>query len=93
LRLAALHRTGVTMILLPNTKEPLFHLQPPKRNGLAVIYFDRDGLPACTNVAVRPNGRICIICDNMCIGFIVNEDLTYTCSACGKFDREQILFQ
>jgi hypothetical protein len=78
------------MILLPNTKEPLF-ASTEKRRGLAVMYFDLDGLPACTNVAVRKDGRICVVCGNMCIGFIANEDLTYTCSACGKFPREQIL--
>ena len=79
-------------ILLPNTKEPLF-ASGEKRSGVAVMYFDRDGLPACTNVAVRQGGRICIVCGNMCIGFIAHEDGTYTCSACGKFPREIILHE
>jgi hypothetical protein len=78
------------MILLPNTKEPLFagHVD---RKGQVVLYFDSQGMPACTNVAVRVNGRICIMCGNMCISFIAHDDGTYTCSACGKFDREQLL--
>jgi hypothetical protein len=78
------------MILLPNSKEPLF-ARAEQRKGLAVIYFDKDGAPACTNVAVRTNVRCCIICNNACITYHANEDLTYTCSACGKFDREQLL--
>jgi len=80
------------MILLPNTKEPLY-ASGEKHNGIAIMYFDRDGLPGCTNVAVRQNGRICIICGNMCIGFIVNEDGTYTCSCCGKFSIEERMTQ
>ena len=78
------------MILLPNTKEPLF-ASAEKRKGLAVVYYDLQGMPACTNVAVRVNMRICIICGNACIMFAVNEDMTYTCSACGKFPREALL--
>jgi hypothetical protein len=77
------------MILLPSS-EPLF-ARGEQRKGQAVIYFDQEGYPACTNVAVRPNGRICVICHNMCIGFVANEDGSYTCSACGKFPREMIL--
>lgn len=78
------------MILLPNTKEPLF-ARAEQRKGQAVIYFDQDGMPACTNVAARSGGRLCIVCGNMCIAFHVNEDGSYTCSACGKFPREVIL--
>ena len=80
------------MILLPNTKEPMF-AAGEKRKGLAVVYFDRDGMPACTNVAAKSNGRICIVCGNMCIMFHVNEDATYTCSACGKFNLEELITQ
>ena len=78
------------MILLPNSKEPLF-ASAETRRGQAILYYDKDGMPACTNVAVRAGGRICVICGNMCISFIANEDLTYTCSACGKFPREVLL--
>jgi hypothetical protein len=77
------------VILLPNTKEPLFATAEQRKKGVT-IYFDRDGMPACCNAAIRTNGKICIICGNMCISFIANEDLTYTCSACGKFPRELI---
>ena len=82
----------IPMLFLPNTKEPLFasHVQVKKMVGGEMrLYFDKDGLPACTNMAARANGRICVICGNMCVGFVANEDGTYTCSACGKFDLEQ----
>ena len=79
------------MILLPNTKEPLFAAHE-QRKGLAVIYFDQDGVPACTNVAVTSNPKVCCICGNVCIQFHVNEDdLSYTCAACGKFPREVLI--
>jgi len=78
------------MILLPS-KVPLFASAEQRRNG-ATMYFDEDGQLACVNVAVRGarRARLCVLCGNCCISFIVNDDGTYTCSACGKFPKELI---
>jgi hypothetical protein len=80
---------NTTRIYLPNSKEPLCASGEQRKNGVT-IYYDKDGMPACVNVAIRTDGKICVICGNMCISFISNDDLTYTCSACGKFPREVI---
>jgi hypothetical protein len=76
------------MILIPNSREPLF-ASGEKRNGVYKMYFDQDGMPACVNVAARVGFRQCSICHNCCISFVVDDvSGEYTCSACGKFPRE-----
>ena len=83
-----IYRHNRKPILLPS-KEPLFASGERIQNGIK-MYFDKDGQFACVNAMVRPGARICIICGNCCISFICNEDLTYTCSACGKFPQELV---
>lgn len=76
---------------IANSKEPIFATaNTVKRiNGIRIVsYYDSDGGLACVNVAIRTNPRLCIVCHNCCIQFAVNEDGTYTCSACGKFPQE-----
>lgn len=77
------------MILLPSS-EPLFAASA-KVKGKFVVYYDADGFPACCNFAARPQFRECCLCHNCCVQFVMNEDGTYTCSACGKFPREILL--
>jgi ribosomal protein S27AE len=82
------------MKLLTNAREPLFATaeQVTQRPiGRVVLYFDHEGMPACINVQVNDNAKICTTCGNACIMFAVNEDLTYTCSACGKFPPELLV--
>lgn len=78
------------MIILPNSKEPLF-ASFEQKVGKAIIYFDQEGMAACINIAARTNYKECCICHNCCISFIAHDDGTYTCAACGKFPREQLL--
>jgi hypothetical protein len=79
------------MILIPDSREPLF-ASNVKRKGQYVMYFDKDGMPACVNVAARPGFRQCCICKNCCISFVVDDTTgEYTCSACGKFPREMLV--
>jgi hypothetical protein len=76
---------------IDGTKEPLFAIAETRRAN-ATIYWDSDGLPACANVDLRQaDAKHCSICGNCCITFIINEDATYTCSACGKFPRELLM--
>ena len=78
------------MILLASS-EPLFAASK-KRKRKVIVYFDKDGFPACINIAARLGYRECVLCHNCCIQFVVNDDDgTYTCSACGKFPRETLL--
>lgn len=77
------------MILLPS-KEPLF-ASGETRKGRFVVYLDQDGMPACLNFTATSNSRICEICGNCCVQFVVDEHGKYTCSACGKFPRELLL--
>lgn len=71
------------------SKKPLFASASQRKNGVT-MYFDQGGVLACVNVAIRQDFRKCAMCGNCCISFVVNEDCTYTCSACGKFPRELI---
>jgi hypothetical protein len=75
------------MIIIPESKEPLF-ASNVKRRGQLLQYFDMDGMPACVNFAARAGYRECSVCRNCCVLYMVHDDGTYTCSACGKFPRE-----
>lgn len=77
------------MIIL-QTKEPMFATSM-QRKGRIRVYFDKDGLQACTNLSWQSSPRICSICGNVCIQFVVDDNGEYTCSACGKFPRELLL--
>lgn len=78
------------MILLPS-KEPLF-ASNVQRKGNFLVYFDHEGQQACCNFTAISNSRICCICGNACIQFVVDDKTAeYTCSACGKFPREVVL--
>ncbi len=78
------------VVLLPS-KEPLFASHAEQKGRGVILYYDRDGVAACVNVLLRVNGKVCTICGNCCLSFLANEDATYTCSACGKFNREELL--
>jgi hypothetical protein len=77
------------MILLPS-KEPLFASREQRKDKY-VVYYDNDGSPACCNFTATSNARICEVCGNACVQFVVDEYGKYTCSACGKFPRELLL--
>lgn len=62
-----------------------------KRRGKFVVYQDKDGQDACCNFATRTDPRICCICHNVCVQYVVDDYGEYTCSACGKFPRELLL--
>jgi hypothetical protein len=79
------------VIFIGESREPLFAAAQERRPGGIIIYFDRDGFPACTNVVARPNYRACVLCHNCCISFVVDDKGEYLCSACGKFDRKDVL--
>lgn len=70
--------------------EPMFAIAEKTVNGVTV-YYDKDGVPACCNVLLSTQSRICELCRNCCIMYVVGEDGKYTCSACGKFPRELLL--
>lgn len=77
------------MILLPS-KEPLF-ASGEKRNGPFVVYYDIDGFPASCNFAPKEQFMKCCICGNACVQYHMDDDGSFTCSACGKFPREVLL--
>lgn len=77
------------MIILAS-KEPMF-ASGMQRKGKYITYLDKDGSPACINFSAVSNPRICCICGNCCVQFVVDDHGEYTCSACGKFPRELIL--
>lgn len=68
--------------ILTERQEPLFPLAARTSvNGEHKLWFDRNGLPACTSFS-RPGGRFCAICGNCVIMFKVNQDADVICSAC-----------
>ena len=72
------------------SREPLF-ASNEKRRGRYIVYYDIDGSPACCNFTATSSARICEVCGNCCVQFVVDENGKYTCSACGKFPREILL--
>lgn len=75
------------MIILENTKEPIF-ASNVKVKGKYIVYYDMDGLPASCNFSAGQQFMKCCICGNCCVQYMVDDDGTFTCSACGKFPRE-----
>ena len=73
--------------LLMGTKEPIF-ANGEQRRGKYVVYLDSDGAMACCNFKPHANLRLCSVCGNHCVMFVVDERGDYTCSACGKFPPE-----
>ena len=58
-------------------------------DGKYILFFDREGLPACTTFH-RDGCQNCVICKNAVIFFKVAEDGAIICSGCGKFSREEL---
>jgi len=77
------------VILLPS-KEPLFASRAQAK-GKFVVYYDRDGFPACTNFTISANSRLCSVCGNACCRYMIEGDQIYICSACGQFPRELLV--
>lgn len=78
------------MLKIANSKEPVFAFRETVRRGVR-IYYDKDGITACCDHVLTSTAKLCNTCNNCCIVYIVNDDGTYTCSACGKFPRELLL--
>jgi hypothetical protein len=78
----------MTQLITTVTKEPLF-AGAVKKRGAYMLWFDRNGLPACTNMP-GPSWRSCVICGNLCVQYKVLEDGARMCAACGKFEVEEL---
>ena len=78
----------MTELITHVTKEPLFAGAVKHARGF-MLWFDRNGLPACTNMS-GPSWRCCVICGNLCVQYKVLEDGARMCAACGKFEPEEL---
>jgi hypothetical protein len=72
------------------SRVPMFCAGEVRANKL-VVYLDHDGGWACCNFQPVVNLRLCCVCGNHCITFVVDDHGEYTCSACGKFPPEILL--